>query len=153
MSDYRIARVRHPVNVTLANGRELAGDLFIPAIAPFRAGPAEPLDVLNDDDDFLALGLATDDVVLVQKCQISVVSTALPTDDDVMERGVVGMHVEFTLADGTVRTGSIFPELRNTQPRLVDFLNASGLRFVALFASDRLDLVSRAHIAYARPVN
>jgi hypothetical protein len=152
MSDYRIAKVRHRVELTLANARRLEGDIFIPGSAPHRTGPGEPLDVLNDADPFLVLCLVDDEVLLVQKCQIVVVSTPLPEDDDAVDRGVVGMHVEFTLADGAVHTGSIFPEVRHNQPRLVDFLNATPLRFVALFASDRLELVNRAHVAYARPI-
>lgn len=151
MSDYRIAKVRHRVELALTNGDRLEGDLFIPGSAPFRTGPGEPLDLLNDADAFLALELVSGEVLLVQKRQIALVSAALPAEDDTVDRGVVGMHVEFTLSDGTVRTGSVFPEVRHNQPRLVDFLNATPLRFVALFASDRLELVSRDHIAYARP--
>jgi hypothetical protein len=70
-----------------------------------------------------------------------------------VDRGVVGMHVELSLADGSLRTGSIFPEVPVDRPRLGDFLNDTPLRFIALFANGQLQLVNRAHIVYARPVS
>ena len=149
--DYRIEKVRHPVEITLANGRRLSGDIFLQAHARFRAGPEEPLSTLNDADPFLPLVLGTGQVLLVQKSQIAVVATTLPEIDEAADTGVVGMHVELTLLDGESRSGSIFPELRVDRPRLVDFLNHTSLRFVPLFAADQLLLVSRAHIAYASP--
>ena len=78
-------------------------------------------------------------------------SSAL-TEADV-EAGFVGMNVEVTLADGLTRTGSVFPELRADRPRLVDFLNDTRLRFLPMFAGEHLLLVSRTHIAYARPIS
>lgn len=151
--DYRIEKVRHPVEITLANGRRLTGDIFLQAFARFRAGHEEPLDALNDSDPFLALVLGTGKVLLVQKSHIAIVATALPEIDEAADTGVVGMHVEITLLDGESRSGSIFPELRVDRPRLVDFLNHTSLRFVPLFATDQLLLISCAHIAYASPSN
>lgn len=150
--DYRIEKTRRPVEVTLSNGRSLAGDVFVQAFARFRAGPEEPLDLLNADDPFLPLGLTNGDVLLVQKSQIAVVGTALPAEDDSVERGVVGMHVELGLIDGSNLSGSIFPEVRMGRPRLVDILNDSKLPFIALFGADQLQIVNRAHIAHARPL-
>ena len=151
--DYRIEKVRLPVEVTLANGHRLDGDVFVQAFARFRAGPEEPHDLLNDDDPFLPLVRGEGGLFLVQKSQIAVVSSPLPATDDAADTGVVGMKVEFTLLDGSAHSGSIFPELRVDRPRLVDFLNDTPLRFLALFAADRQHLVNRAHIAYARPVS
>lgn len=151
MSDYRIQKVQHHVEVTLANGQRLEGAIFLQAFARFRAGPELPLDALNDGDLFLALRLDSGEVVLVQKAQIAVVQTDLPEDDT--EASVVGMRTEFALANGTTCSGSIFPELRADRPRLVDFLNDTPLKFIPLFAAEHLLLVSRAHIAYARPVS
>jgi hypothetical protein len=152
-SDYRIEKVRHRVDVTLGSGGRLEGDIFLPATGRFRAGPEEPLDVLNDDEAFLALVLLTGEPLLVQKSHIAVVVTGWLADDDTVDRGVVGMHVELALADGSARTGSIFPEVPVDRPRLGDFLNDTPLRFIALFANGQLQLVNRAHIVYARPVS
>ena len=153
MDDYRIEKVRHRVELTLASGRRLEGDIFLQAFARFKAGPEEPLDVLNDSAPFLPLVLASDQLLLVQKAQIAIVATALPQSDDPAEAGVVGMHVEIVFVNGESRTGSVFPELRADRPRLVDFLNNTPLRFLPLFAADHLLLVSTAHIAYARPAS
>lgn len=151
MDDYRIEKVRHRVELTLASGVRLDGDIFLQAFARFKAGPEEPLDVLNDSAPFLPLVLASSELLLVQKAQIAVVATALPQSDDPAEAGVVGMHVEIVFVNGESRIGSVFPELRADRPRLVDFLNDTPLRFVPLFATDQLLLISTAHIAYARP--
>jgi hypothetical protein len=152
MSDYRIEKVRAPVEITLASGTRLEGDIFLQAFARFRAGPEEPLDVLNDDAPFLPLVLPSGELLLVQKSQIAIVATPLPALDDLAtETGVVGMHVDITFVFGETRSGSVFPELRADRPRLVDFLNNTPERFLPLFAAEQLLLVCISHIAYARP--
>jgi hypothetical protein len=151
--DYRIEKTRRAVEVTLANANRLEGDVFVQPFARFRSGPEEPLDVLNGDDPFLPLGLPNGDVLLVQKSQIAVVGTELPEDDDSVDRGVVGMHVELALIDGSILSGSIFPEVRLGRPRLVDILNDTKQPFIALFGSDHLQNVNRALIAHARPLS
>ena len=114
----------------------------------------QALDLLNDGNDpFLPMGLANGDVLLVQKSQIAVVGTELPEVDDSVERGVVGMHVELGLIDGSTLNGSIFPEVRMGRPRLVDILNDSKQAFIALFGTDQLQIVNRALIAHARPLS
>ncbi len=153
MSDYRIEKVRHGVEVTLTNGHRLDGDVFVQSSTRFRPGPEEPLDLLNDDEPFLPLVLMTGAVYLVQKAQIAVVGTRLPEGDDAVDRAVVGMKTELTLVDGSTHVGSIFPEVRANRQRLIDALNDLSAPFVALFTAEQLRLVNRRHIAYVRPVN
>ena len=153
MSDYRIAKLRCPVEVTLANGRRLDGDVFVQSTTRFRPEPEEPLDLLNDADPFIPIATETGDVFLVQKAQIAYVGTPLPRGDAAVEAGVVGMRVEFTLVDGSAHVGSVFPELPADRPRLVDFLNDTPLQFLALFTAAQLRLVNRVHIVFARPVS
>jgi hypothetical protein len=152
VSDYRIDKLRRRVAVTLANGRRIDGDVFLQVVARFRPGPEDPLDLLNGSERFLPVVLDSGEALLVQKSHIAVVSTPLPPDDDAVDHGVVGMHVELTLADGSAWTGSIFPEVRVDRTRLVDFLNDTPLRFIALFAPDQLLAVSRRHLSFARTV-
>jgi hypothetical protein len=153
MSDYRIQKVRRAVEVTFTNGLRLDGDVFVQTSTRFRAGPEEPLDLLNDDEPFLPLVLESGAAYLVQKAQIAVVGTGLPEGDDALERAVVGMKIELTLIDGSTHVGSIFPESRVDRQRLIDVLNDFSLPFVALFTADQLRLVNRLQIAYVRPVN
>ena len=40
--DYRIEKTRRAVDVTLANGARLEGDVFVQPFARFRSGPEEP---------------------------------------------------------------------------------------------------------------
>jgi hypothetical protein len=153
MSDYRIEKVRRRVEVTLTNGHRLDGDVFVQTSTRFKAGPAEPQDLLNDDEPFLPLVLGTGEAYLVQKAQIAIVGTQLPEGDDAIERAVVGMKVELTLIDGSTHVGSIFPEVRSNRQRLIDALNDLTIPFVALFTAEQLRLVNRRQIAYVRPVN
>lgn len=156
MSDYRIEKVRRRVVLSLVGGRELDGDIFLQAYGRFRVGPEQPLDVLNDGDDFLPIVLPSGELHLVQKTQLLTVETDLPGSDDAIESvdsAVAGMKVELALVDGSCCHGSIFPELRADRPRLVDFLNETRMRFLPVFASDRLLCVSRAHIVSARPLS
>lgn len=152
MSDYRIEKVRHRVTVTLTTGQTLEGDIFLQAFARFRAGPEQPIDALNDADDFIPL-VSPSGVLVLQKSQIAMVVTEMPASEADVEAGFVGMNVEVTLTGGITRTGSVFPELRADRPRLVDFLNDTRLRFLPMFAGEHLLLVSRTHIAYARPIS
>lgn len=152
-SEYRIEKVRRAVELTLANGHRLAGDVFVQSSARFHAGPADPLDLLNDDESFLPLVIGSGDAFLIQKAQIAVVGTRLPEGDDAVDRALVGMNVELTLIDGSSHIGSLFLEVRATRQRLIDALNDLSSPFLALFTADQLRLVNRRHIAYARPVN
>lgn len=153
MSDYRIEKARCRVEVTLTNGHRLDGDLFVQTSTRFRAGPEEPVDLLNDDEPFLPLVLTTGAAYLVHKAQIAVVGTRLPEGDDAVDRALVGMKIELTLVDGSTHVGSIFPEVRANRQRLIDALNDLSLPFVALFTADQLQLVNRRQIAFVRPVN
>ena len=112
MSDYRIQKIRRAVEVTFTNGLRLDGDVFVQASTRFRAGPEEPLDLLNDDEPFLPLVLESGAAYLVHKAQIAVVGTGLPEGDDAVDRALVGMKIELTLIDGSAHVGSIFPESR-----------------------------------------
>lgn len=150
MSEYRIEKVRQRVALTLANRVALDGDVFLQAVARHRAGPEEPIDALNADAPFLPVLQASGEVAIVQKSHVFTLSSAPPERDDTVDRGVVGMHVEFTLSDGSVWTGSVFPELPADRPRLVDFLNETPRRFIALFTRDRVVAVNREHLTVAR---
>jgi hypothetical protein len=153
MSDYRIEKVRRRVEITLASGQRLEGDIFLQACARFRAGPEEPLDVLNDADEFLPLLLPSGELLVVHKRHIALVDTVLPTGDDAMETGTIGMHVSLTMLHGGTLTGSLFPEVRADRPRLVDFLNSTPLRFFPVFSADKLHIVATAQVAFAHPAD
>jgi hypothetical protein len=43
--------------------------------------------------------------------------------------------------------------VRLGRPRLVDILNDTKQRFIALFGSEQLQIVNRALIAHARPLS
>jgi hypothetical protein len=152
MSEYRIEKVRHRVAVSLTNRRLLEGDIFLQPFARFRAGPEDPLDVLNNEDPFLPLSLVAGELLLVQKSQITMVAVALPSGSAEPSLGTPSLHIECSLSDDTTLRGQVFPELRADRPRLVDFLNHTQTRFFTVFGSEQRLLVAHAHIVSARPV-
>lgn len=153
MSEYRIEKARRRVEITLASGRLLEGEIFVQIHARYRAGQEEPLDLLNDDSLFFPLIPDSGEAYLVHKAQIAMVATPLPERDDAADRGVIGLHVEIVLVDGSSHTGSIFPEVRADRKRLIDILNDGVQSFHSLFTADCLRLVNRHHIAYVRPLS
>lgn len=152
MSEYRIEKVRHTVAVSLTNRRLLEGDIFLQPFARFRAGPEDPLDVLNNEDPFLPVSLVSGELLLVQKSQITMVAVALPPGGADPVLGTPSLHIECALSDDTTLRGQVFPELRADRPRLVDFLNHTQTRFFPVFGTEQRLLVAHAHIVSARPV-
>ena len=152
-SDYRIEKVRYSVEVVLSNGLRLDGDVFCQSVGRFHNRPDEPVDLLNDDAAFVPLVASDGSIRLVQKAHIAVMGVPLPEGDDGVDTGVLGMRVAITLVDGSEQIGTIFPELHPDRERIVDFLNDTPLRFLALFTTDQLRLVNRVHVAYVRPVS
>jgi hypothetical protein len=152
-SDYRIEKIRYAVDVLLSNGDRLDGDVFCLSVGRFHNRPDQPLDLLNDEEAFLPLVVSDGSIRLVQKAHVAVMATPLPEGDDAVDTGVLGMRVAVTLVDGSEQTGTIFPELHPDRERLIDFLNDTPSRFLALFTTDQLRLVNRVHIAYVRPVS
>lgn len=149
MQEYRIDKLRRPVQLFLADGRKLAGDVFLQPIARLRPAPEEPADLLNGDEPFFALSEATQ-LLLVAKDQVTRLETAPPEADNPLEFPNLGIVVEISMADGTVESGCIFPETPASRARLLDFLNATDQRFLAVYSADKVCLVNRRLIVSVR---
>ena len=153
MSEYRIEKYRLPVAVTLLGGERLAGDVFVQSHARYRAGPEDAGDLLNSAEAFFPIA-ADGDTHLIAKEMVAEVEADLIGEDDALRRGSAAYAlVEVTLADGTVRTGSVFLEAPIERPRLLDFLNFHTLRFITLHTVDGARLINRRHIARVRPLD
>jgi hypothetical protein len=148
-SQYRIEKLRRPLNVVLVDGSTIEGDVFLQSATRLHRRPEEPSDMLNDDEPFFALmrdGVA----ILVAKASVARAVTSLtPQEDDVYAPGI---PVEVTLTDGSTCTGSIFPETRAGRPRLLDFLNTYRDRFLPIVDARQVFLVNTATIAHVREV-
>jgi len=154
VTDYKIAKLRCPVVLTLTDGQELRGDVFVQPVSRFRPEPQGAADFLNEDDPYFALVQASPNpALLIAKDSVRRAEAPLPEGDDTLEFPRVGMNVEITMLGGEVCTGSLFPDMRAERARLLDFLNSYTYRFLAIFDPHKVTLVHRQAIAHAREID
>ena len=146
MSEYRIEKVRRRVSVTLSGGSMLHGEIFLQPTARYRAGAQEPSELFNENEAFLPLATAGDDLVLLAKRHVSRVQYDADTADT-DSRGGTDASVEIVFTDGTRLSGLLRLEARSDRSRLLDYLNADPQRFLMLRSSNRIWLVNREQIA------
>ena len=148
-SQYRIEKLRRPLSVVLVDGKTIEGDIFLQSATRLHRRPEEPSDMLNDAEPFFAL-MREGEAILVAKASVARAVTSLqPQEDDVYAPGI---PVEVTLTDGSVCSGSIFPETRAGRPRLLDFLNTYRDRFLPIVDAKQVFLVNTTTIAHVREV-
>jgi hypothetical protein len=149
MSEYRIEKVRRSVTLVLAGGTTLVGDVFLQSTARYRPGPQEPDELFNEDEPFVPLATADDQLVLLAKDQVTMVQFSGGAADTPVG-GVAGAAVDLVFADGTACSGELRMETRASRSRLLDFLNEEHQRFLTLRTSSCVCLVNRRHIAQVR---
>lgn len=152
MQEYRIDKLRRAVQVVLADGRRLTGEVFLQPIARLRNTPEEPADLLNGEEPFFVFSEETG-VLHLAKDQVTRLETAPPEADNPQEFPNLGIVVELTLTDGTVESGCVFPETPASRARLVDFLNAFDQRFLAVYSADKVCLVNRRLIVSVKQLS
>src|SRR5437764_14378719 len=88
MDELRIPTLTLAADVLLADGRQYAGRLFVPAAAPRHAGPTRASEWLNEPAEFFAfLPDDSSDPVMVNKGEVLFVSWTAEAND-------VGQHDE-----------------------------------------------------------
>ena len=150
-SEYRIEKVRRPLQVHLIDGGTLEGEVFLRPVSRYRSRPEEPIHLLNDDEPYFAM-MRTGEAILVAKASVARAITTSQGDDEDVHVATPGIPVEVTMTDGTVCIGSIFPESRSGRPRLLDFLNAYRDRFIPVVDATKVCLVNKNVIAHVREV-
>lgn len=145
MHELRIPKRREPAQVLVTGGGIRKVDLFLSQSSPHHAGPENPSDVLNGQEDFVPVFDHTEGAVaFLHRSALQVVRVArreatqevtLPTEHEVV------VH----LSDGAALTGLV-SYVRPPGFRLVDFLNEPE-PFLRLLETDALALVNKRHIA------
>ena len=144
---FHVEKLRQAVSVVLVDGRRLDGDVFLAEHARVRNTPEEPIDLLNDEDDFFPFFLNEQEVLLIAKAHVSRVETFSAEREGLAEMPEGSMGVEITLVDGTAISGFVPLEKRGEQTRLLDFLNRYSKRFIPVFWGDQVCLLNRSLIA------
>ena len=157
-NDYRIEKDRVAVVLTTTSGERIAGDMFVQPFARYRTGREGAPDILNHPEPFFPLGVESGDTFLVAKDRV--LEVALDGEDPDTEDGLTAEElgarpavIEVSLTGGIVRQGSVFLEVPNDRPRLLDFMNRLHTRFLTLHTTEGIRLVNRNCIERVRPLD
>jgi hypothetical protein len=157
-SSYQIGTLAVGVEVFMASGPSIAGEMFL---RPGRVesvrgvGAAETVaERLNDGSPFFPLkAKANGAVLLLGKAQVRyVVTPSLDDDDDVADgrSSIPQLLVTAELDTGEAITGVFFVDLPPGHVRSLDYVNESKREFVALAQLDREYLINRSFIRQLR---
>ncbi|HEX6252509.1 MAG TPA: hypothetical protein VFZ56_13885 [Gemmatimonadaceae bacterium] len=151
---YRIEKSRIPVIVTLAQGEELAGDMFAQGYAALHYGPERPTDILNDPREFFPLALSDSETVLISKNSVREVNALSSSRDDWrLLPAWRQQRLEVRMADGAVCSGTVDLAVPGDMPRLIDYLNKMPDQFLPVLTSEGTRLINRRFIVSVRPLD
>jgi hypothetical protein len=147
MSEFRVEKLRHNVEITLSTGERMLGTVFLEPIARNHAGPQDPRELLNDEERFFPFETGGA-LILVAKDQVKLAKYPLgksPVPLRMTDARVI-------LSDGQSVDGSIVIEARTEADRLLDHLNHFDGRFLPMLTANRLTqtLVNRSMIVGIR---
>ena len=154
LNEYRIEKDRVPVLVSLVSGARISGTLFVQPYMRHRYGREDASDVLNSREPFFPLATEDGETVLVAKEQVADVEVGAEPEVEAQSQIVArSVNVEVTTAYGAKHNGTVYLEVRNDRPRLLDFLNQFDHRFLSLHTGDGVRLLNRTLIEQVRPVD
>jgi hypothetical protein len=153
-NDYRIEKERLSVVVVTVSGERIVGEMFVQAYAHHHTGPEGPSDIMNGDEPFFPLAVLTGETLLIAKEQVREVEYERPAEDEDPSTHVAARPavVEVTMIGAAECSGCVYLELPYERPRLLDYLNRCGLRFIPLYTTEGVRLLNRRLIERVRPL-
>jgi hypothetical protein len=158
MSDLRIAKRRVAAVLTLTDGAELAGVLFLSDQAAAHAGPERLLDLLNGPTGFLPFDLAAPDgspqTVLLNRAHVVSVRAESALDDLAEDPGyqvAVKKSVLLQFVGGDAMRGVLRVERPKGRDRLSDAVR-DGAGFRYLESAGGVLAVNLAHVVRITPL-
>jgi hypothetical protein len=152
---YRIETTRKAVILTMLNGEELRGNVFIhfSSYRPFELEDVSEL--LNADTPFFPLELENREVILVSKERVAEAAADRTdvSDQPPREEPSPTALLQIVLIGGEVRLGSIRLDAPPARARVLDYLNALTSRFLTLYTSNEARLINRSLIDRVRPLD
>jgi hypothetical protein len=153
---YRIETTQKAVILTMLDGEELRGKVFIHSSSyrPFELEDVSEL--FNSSSPFFPLELETGEVILVSKKRVGEV--AANRGEDASDQPPLGAPtptalLQIVLVGGEVRLGSIRLEAPPDRARVLDYLNALTSRFLTLYTSNEARLINSSLIDRVRPLD
>jgi hypothetical protein len=152
MHEFRIAKDRCSVMLSLVSGETIAGAMFVQHAPESDPRRETARDVLNSPERFFPVETSAGETLLVAKDRVVDALAEFPRDDDDLRRASArSARLDLVLCGGVVRTGLVFLELPAGQPRLLDYLNRLSERFLVLYAPEGTRLINRALIERVLP--
>lgn len=153
LSDYQIEKTRVPIVVRTLSGEEFTGDVFLQPYTQSRRGREEVADLLNACEPFFPLRCDSGEIRFFPKERIVEAELRDDPHDDDAGIGAREAMIELAMADGRTYTASITYEVPTARPRLLDFLNRLGQRFLLVRVDATPRLVNSRHIDSLRPLD
>ena len=153
LSDYQIEKTRVPIVIRTLSGEEVAGDVFLQPYTQARRGREEVADLFNACEPFFPLRCSSGEIRFFPKERVVEAELRDGLHDDDGGIGAREAMIELSLADGRCYTASITFEVPTARPRLLDFLNRLGQRFLLVHVDAVPRLVNSRHIDSLRPLD
>ena len=152
MHEFRIEKDRCSVTLSLASGETITGAMFLQHAEDGDPRRESAHDVLNGPERFFPIETDAGETLLIAKDRVVEALTSLPENGDELRRASArSALLDVVLPSGDVRSGTVLIELPAGQPRVLDFLNRIGDRFLVLYAAEGTRLVNRALIERVHP--
>jgi hypothetical protein len=140
MSEFRVEKLKHNLELTLITGEKMVGTVFLEPIARNHAGPQDPRELLNDPDPFFPFE-TNGALILLAKDQVKLAKYPHP-------KGPLPLRMteaRIILSDGQTVDGLIVIEARTEADRFLDHLNHFDGRFLPMLTGNHITQVLVNH--------
>jgi len=143
MSEFRVEKLKHALELTLVTGERMLGSVFLEPIARNHSGPQDPRELLNDPEPFFPFA-ANGAMILLAKEQVKLAKYPHP-------KGPLPLRMteaRVILSDGQTVEGAVVIEARTESDRFLDYLNHFDGRFLPMLTANHITqaLVNRRMI-------
>lgn len=148
MLQYQVPTVPLAAEVWCADGRNLAGRIFMPACSLVHDGWMRPTEWINQSHPFFPFGAhGSTDRLALNKLEVVALTVAADDDEDDVEDAAERAPVSRVVieAGGRRFTGTLVIDMPPNQQRVVDFLNRPDA-FLTLRDGGHHHLIQKARI-------
>jgi hypothetical protein len=147
MTDQRIAKERRPVLFTLADGREVEGEVFLSLYEAKRMGPQRVGELLNGEEGFLPVS-TSEGMIHLNVSNIVTARTGMQSEWDDLETLGKKYTVRISTHLGEI-AGEVFVNLPREHSRVSDYLNQPD-RFLRIAGPEEILYIGARFILAVR---
>lgn len=148
MDDQKIAKNLRPVIFTLADGKQVEGDVFLSPYEAHRHGPQRVGELLNSEETFLPVKTAEG---TLQLNVANIIKAITPAEEELDELMMLGKKytVGITTLCSKEISGNVFVDLPQSRSRVSDYLNQPQ-RFFPIIVHENIVYIARRFILSVR---